>query len=227
MAVRALDYCPPVDLSFADYLAALLTADAQTVPDDKRYRYRQTIREVFASYGITAPRATTEAASGQWLAFDDSLEITYSRTHFESMLHDEEEVFRFIWENRRALGIPDLGELRVNSVRPGVRQGQDGFLVRETLCEYVQVLRIFSAELPSTLHIERPPGMGSDVPLTLYGGGTLVFDEYGRIKYHVSQRLMDGDRQALRLGYLWEHDLIGMPAAARSRFADLHRRRAL
>ena len=32
MAIRAIDYCPPTDLTFADYLSALLTVDREVVP---------------------------------------------------------------------------------------------------------------------------------------------------------------------------------------------------
>jgi hypothetical protein len=39
MCIRALDYCPPVDLTFGEYLRALLTADRDLVPyDDLGYR---------------------------------------------------------------------------------------------------------------------------------------------------------------------------------------------
>ena len=39
MCIRALDYCPPVDLTFGDYLRAILTADFDLVAyDDKDYR---------------------------------------------------------------------------------------------------------------------------------------------------------------------------------------------
>ena len=34
MAIRALDYCPPVDITFGEYLRALVTADDDLVPDD-------------------------------------------------------------------------------------------------------------------------------------------------------------------------------------------------
>ena len=30
MCIRALDYCPPVDITFGDYLRALITADFET-----------------------------------------------------------------------------------------------------------------------------------------------------------------------------------------------------
>jgi len=39
MVVRALDYCPPVDLNYGDYLRALITADTELVEvDDLNYR---------------------------------------------------------------------------------------------------------------------------------------------------------------------------------------------
>ncbi len=39
MCIRALDYCPPVDLNYGDYLRALITADKELVAnDDKHYR---------------------------------------------------------------------------------------------------------------------------------------------------------------------------------------------
>src|SRR6185436_15006319 len=34
MCIRALDYCPPVDINFGDYLRALITADSDLVPSD-------------------------------------------------------------------------------------------------------------------------------------------------------------------------------------------------
>src|SRR6185436_4996214 len=33
MCIRALDYCPPVDITFGEYLRALITADMDLVPD--------------------------------------------------------------------------------------------------------------------------------------------------------------------------------------------------
>ena len=46
MCIRALDYCPPVDLTFGDYLRALITADADLVSEDDR-SYRLAIIEAF------------------------------------------------------------------------------------------------------------------------------------------------------------------------------------
>jgi len=51
MCVRALDYCPPVDITFGEYLRALVTADADLVPDDER-NYRIAFVEAFRRRGI-------------------------------------------------------------------------------------------------------------------------------------------------------------------------------
>ena len=51
MCIRALDYCPPVDIGFGDYLRALITADMDLVPDDPR-RYRLAIIDAFRARGI-------------------------------------------------------------------------------------------------------------------------------------------------------------------------------
>lgn len=51
MCVRALDYCPPVDLTFGEYLRAVITADADIVPDDDR-NYRIAFVEAFRRRGL-------------------------------------------------------------------------------------------------------------------------------------------------------------------------------
>jgi hypothetical protein len=51
MCIRALDYLPPVDVTFFEYLRAVLTADADLVRDD-RYNYRLAFVEAFRRRGI-------------------------------------------------------------------------------------------------------------------------------------------------------------------------------
>jgi hypothetical protein len=57
MCIRALDYCPPVDLTFGDYLRALITADHDLVPNDER-GYRIAFVSAFRARGIYATDAT-------------------------------------------------------------------------------------------------------------------------------------------------------------------------
>lgn len=51
MCIRALDYCPPVDVDFGDYLRALITADRDVVPTDTR-GYRLAFIDAFRQHGI-------------------------------------------------------------------------------------------------------------------------------------------------------------------------------
>ncbi|MGE0726246.1 MAG: peptidase S8, partial [Alphaproteobacteria bacterium] len=51
MCIRALDYCPPVDVTFGDYLRALITADRDLVPDDPM-GYRIAFISAFRARGI-------------------------------------------------------------------------------------------------------------------------------------------------------------------------------
>ena len=51
MCIRALDYCPPVDINFGDYLRAIITADADLVTNDDR-NYRIAFIDAFRKWGI-------------------------------------------------------------------------------------------------------------------------------------------------------------------------------
>lgn len=54
MCVRALDYIPPIDLRFGEFLRAVITADTDLVPDDPM-RYRVAFVEAFKKRGILVP----------------------------------------------------------------------------------------------------------------------------------------------------------------------------
>jgi len=51
MCIRALDYCPPVDIDFGDFLRALITADRDVVLNDTR-GYRLAFIDAFRQHGI-------------------------------------------------------------------------------------------------------------------------------------------------------------------------------
>jgi len=51
MCVRSLDYCPPMDINFGDYLRALITSDFDLVDDDD-WDYRIGMIEAFQKRGI-------------------------------------------------------------------------------------------------------------------------------------------------------------------------------
>jgi hypothetical protein len=51
MCVRALDYTPPVDMTFGEYLRALITGDHDLVRDDDLH-YREAVIDAFTAWGI-------------------------------------------------------------------------------------------------------------------------------------------------------------------------------
>lgn len=51
MCIRALDYIPPIDITFGEYLRGIITADFDLVEDD-RYNYRVAFVEAFRGRGI-------------------------------------------------------------------------------------------------------------------------------------------------------------------------------
>lgn len=221
-AIRALDYAPPVDIEFSDYLSAFITADEEMRPgEDDRYRLRANMRDSFRAYGIE-PASRVE--SGAWEKPEGAW--TYDRTHFEPMQRDADEVFHFLWENRgrEQIGLEPQAFTYVQSVRPCVRVGADGFMLRETVAEYVQVLKIQARELRS-FRLIKPEKLAGDTEILLYGGGAVIFDEYGRIKFHVSNRV-GGRKQNDRLKYLYDHGFFA-GKSLQTRFSSLHRLRSL
>jgi hypothetical protein len=51
MCIRALDYCPPIDITFGDYLRAIITADSDLIKEDTR-NYRLAFIDAFRRRGI-------------------------------------------------------------------------------------------------------------------------------------------------------------------------------
>jgi len=80
MCIRALDYCPPVDLTFGEYLRAIITADVDLVPDDDR-NYRLAFIEAFRRRGIY-PR-DVRSLSVDSLRWQQVTDKDASREHFE------------------------------------------------------------------------------------------------------------------------------------------------
>jgi hypothetical protein len=243
MCIRALDYCPMVDITFDDFLSALLTADFELLPDDGKYKYRKELRKEFRLWGIEPTSGTKTQLQkgivpelGIWEkpSVESEKPLDYECVHRESLEQDKNEVFRFLWENRDSLKIFENAYTWVISLRPCLRIAPDGFALKETVAEYRQTLDIQAGQLRSVCKgIKKPEGMPDDTQVRLNGGGVLVFDDFGRLKYHIRSRIDNPDRQNKRLEYLWRNRIIdskkrygfsdGSPEG--QRFARMHMRR--
>ncbi|MBV6272579.1 hypothetical protein KVP09_06570 [Alcaligenaceae bacterium CGII-47] len=225
MCLRALDYAPPTDLQFGDFLSALLTADRETVPDDSKYGYRDKVRAQFALWGVNPTSGAHN--EGCWKPFGES--VSHRNIHFAQLQRDPVEAFRFLWENFDSLKLSATACTNVQAVRPIARVAPDGLLVQETVVDYMQVLAVRGHELRG-LGLKRPAEIQINRQVRLYGGGVLVFDEFGQLKYSIGNNIADVQRQQARLDYLARSgffDYASDEAFSRGYFSRMHRARAL
>jgi hypothetical protein len=222
MVVRGIDYMPPVELEFEDVLDSILKADEIVAPDDDEHDYRGALTGAFAAFDIRRPE-------GRIIDLRERPTPMYERMNFAALRAAPDEVYRFIWENAEVFSINRDYRLRVESVSPSERVGPDGLVVGEVVASYVQSLELTAAEL-ARQGVELPAGLKGDTKLELWGGGVLVFDQFGRAKLHQTKPLGDWPRQERRLSYLVSQGLadrsgrygftLSLPRG--QRFAALH-----
>lgn len=205
MCIRALDYCPPVDLTFGEYLRALITADSDLVPNDER-RYRVALIEAFRRRGIFPDdvRALSED-SLRWhspTSAEQDLLATILPEQFQDLVpnwdlsHDRRKVFDRLQELRKRLrdhlreklpGAPeafqllgidsglDARDLEVHSMRPARRTGPDGQSIVELIVEITQRLP-FDDKNGKYVPSSFQHGKDMDADLWFRGGCTLLIN---------------------------------------------------
>ena len=205
MAIRSIDYTPPLEFEFKDFLDAMLVSDERTAPDDEHH-YRDALRDAFGRFGIRQPQ-------GQMIDLTRD-PPTYEHINFEALRGDRDEVFRFLWENADRLDVCRDFYTVVDRVTPAARVGPDGFIVAETVATYLQTVSGTLAELermaarPAYQHwsggvpFAAPRGLAKDTEVQIWGGGALIFDQFGRATFHQTKPLLDWERQSRRLAHL-------------------------
>jgi len=201
ICIRAIDYCPPIDIDFGDYLRALVTADHELVPND-RYGYREEIICAFRRRGIypeslptmsetallwNAPRGKcrcVEALSLQNLAFQgdpgdapDLASAEYNARKLGDAIMGDPDLFDEIGLLRIGHGDHgkyDMGRPEIASLRATRRGGPDGQISFNLVAE---VLQSGWTRLPD----------GRQLPVR--NGATLILDEDGTIRYVIRKRM--------------------------------------
>jgi hypothetical protein len=206
MMIRAIDYSPPVELEFEDFLAAIVWSDSVVAPDDDRYGYRECVIESFGAFGILMNVNLITDLSTRPGA------VVYQNLNFAAMHNSNDEVFSFVWNNMAWLGIDGEFRIYIDSVKPTRRVGPDGLVIDEIIVDYVQ-----TAVGPASTFIDLHPPQGLDVatPLEVWGGGTIIGDwtrQSRRLDYLVRKNLRDTRH---RLGFS-----LGTPLG--QRFAAMH-----
>jgi hypothetical protein len=225
MCIRALDYCPPVDMTFGEYLRALVTADADLIPDDD-LGYRIAFIEAFRRRGIyPSDVRTLSAESLRWrepdLAFAGLKELlgrldlgwklnAHRRAAFEASRKNCIAVHDWLLSGSvgpveaRQMGLA-LGEDAPATIGRGKRgPGKDRPLVEVHSVRPArrvgpdgQQLTDLVIEITQKRVEPLDPGNPELGSLTFRGGSTLLIDlETARVRYCVAKSIASADRLA-------------------------------
>jgi hypothetical protein len=222
MCVRAMDYSPPVDVTFGDFLRAVLTADFEFDPVDEGHR-RVAFVEAFRRRGIVPEDVRTLSVDGLiWrptgAAPDGDEDVVLSLVRRWApdiadwnLTRDRRDLFELMKKKRAALhgylaarmrtgatvtaGIDLAWPFEVHSVRPSFRTDWEGLPRFQWVIELTQRVPEYAE-----------PGGGPDREPDYYfrGGCTLVVDaETGKVRYSIKKPLT-ADRRERQRRYLLE-----------------------
>ena len=239
MCIRALDYCPAVDVTFGDYVRALITADVELVPDDD-LGYRVAFIEAFRRHGIY-PRdvRTLSVDSLRWQSPDASIRDIFRRGMCRAgRIHDRVTGLLRSWNrsNDRCLIFDRIRECRElfqewSDELPLDVAGQLG-LSREpaptlgscTVASVRLARRVgpdgqIKSDLVVEITQEEQVRIAAAVPpartaFTFRGGCTLIIDsEAGTIRYIVSKNMTSATRRARQQEFVTRPSMPSLEAA--------------
>jgi hypothetical protein len=206
ICIRAIDYCPPVDVEFGEFLRAVITADHDLVPDDK-WAYREAWIDAFRGRDIYPSDVDFLSEDAlRWKPPSQTVppinELTFAALKFEgdpARPANREELrrqagalgrlvarrenydgFGLAAPNDPALGGDTVDLPRVQSIRASRRVGPDGQVVFDLIAEVTQVRHV------------RPTGgePGTD----FVGGCTIVIGPDGLLRYVIGKSVLNDKR---------------------------------
>lgn len=199
IGIRALDYCPPVDLTFGDFLRAMITADYDLVPTDK-YGYRAALIEAFRLRGIYPEGVASYAEESlRWCApavmkgikppICEGLEFNIPKpTTAPQKTKNAKTLSRFGKANAKALGLSEDDKVQAFSFHAIHRVAPDGRLKVEVI-----------AELMQQMDVPLDPDDKDSLEFTFRGGTTIILTDEGEVRYAIQKNLGRDDAQNLRL----------------------------
>lgn len=228
MCIRAIDYCPPVDITFGEFLRALITSDTMLYASDE-HEYRETLIQAFRARGIypagvaslaeesllwDTPMPGTPMCPGlKFNLLEPDHHLSENRDTLEAVVRSNPFCFGLCEDDSHECStcnckIPD-DERVVKSVNTVVRGGEQRPKV-EFVGEIVRSV---------TLH----PDI-SDVKFS--GGSTVIFDSAGKPSMVVYKKLSSKTRRAAQMQYA-QTGLAAAPTYVESgrqmRLSSIHR----
>jgi hypothetical protein len=202
VCIRAIDYCPPVDLQLGEFLRAVITADLDLVPDD-RWGYREAWIDAFALHGIY-PRGVQSMSEDElkWepvpagkLSIKD---LSFTRLEFDgdpAFAASPRELRRracalgkFVADHPESFGVvpgghPYLNGDRVSvpevqSVRSSRRVGPDGQVVFDLVAEVTQ----------------NRWAVQDNYKFLFRGGSTVILGPRGEVRYVIPKDVAQNSR---------------------------------
>jgi hypothetical protein len=235
ICVRALDYLPPVDVTFGEYLRALITADDDLVPSDD-YGYRVAFLEAFRARGIHSDGVRTHSVESlRWkepmiqpaglaevvAGLDLSWDLGADRDRaYQAMRMNGATLHHWIASRLDAdladqLGLDEANpKVEVHSVRPARRVSEDGSF----LTDLIVVLTQRAWDEPGEFWFR--------------GGSTLIIDtrkSRERVRYVVTKRMKSSSRREAERKYRREGGSLSLrsmyfgASSVREPFAFAHR----
>jgi hypothetical protein len=204
ICIRALDYCPPVDITFGDYLRALVTSDRDAMEDDE-LGYRSALINAFRARGICPHGAISYSEDAlAWDAYT-GMKSTDLNPDFRNLWKDvlnfeldpsseaEHQMYLRLWGKADTFA-GDLGlssdlqkfPLQAKSINTIQRLQPSGSLQRQIVAELVQ-----SIDVP--IDSNNPAGE----TFKFRGGATLIINQLGEVRYSIFKPVdgPSGDRR--------------------------------
>lgn len=219
ICIRAVDYCPPVDLTFGEYLRAIITADVDLVPDDP-WCYREALIGAFQRRGIyPSGERTLSERTLRWRPPEAPIPpceaLTFGNLRFRGdpgRVSDSRELERQARafgrlasspSNRAQFGLVEPMQspaMRVyppvvESIRSARRVGPDGQIAFDVVGEIVQRKRVYAT--------------GGGTSFDFYGGATVLFDASGSVRYIIRKRV-DHEMRLRQQAEFIARDALGM-----------------
>jgi hypothetical protein len=194
MCLRAFEFLPPVDVTFADYLRAVVTADFELNPQDD-FQRRASFIDAFRARGIFARDVTSLAEEALRLErpaeldqhfLPHSLVTNTLASEFDFLdegglrrrrqaTFGELHVFAKDYAQHLQLD-PDL-DIQIKGFHPSFHVGENGQLVVELIAQFVQTPKVGD------------DGRVEAGGVVLRGGTTAVFAADGSVRYIASRPL--------------------------------------